>query len=96
MRYVLYTVYSAVFPHFVSEAARRRPEPHPASLRVRMQRLIEKFRDRYPRLGKVHAIIYLDYYLPIFHPIFWWRHTSAINALWQMVELQRIRELDEQ
>ena len=47
-----------------------------------MQRLIEKFRDRYPRLGKVHAIIYLDYYLPIFHPIFWWRHTSAINALW--------------
>ena len=96
MRYVLYIVYSAVFPHFVSVAARRRPEPHPDSLRVRMHGLIEKFRDRYPRLAKVHAIIYLDYYLPIFHPIFWWRHTMAISALWQMVELQRIWELDEQ
>jgi len=94
MAYVLYPVYRAIFPHFFSESAKRRPESHPNSLSVRVHGWLENFWRRHPRLAKIHAIIYLDYYLPIVHPIFWWRHMNAVNALWQMVELQRIWELE--
>jgi|HubBroStandDraft_6_1064221.scaffolds.fasta_scaffold181522_3 hypothetical protein len=77
----LYTLYSAMFPHFFTEEAELRPEPDRNSLRVRIHDKSQQFLDKHPTLARIRAHICLNYYLPVFRPIFWWRHTFAVNQL---------------
>jgi hypothetical protein len=78
---ILYTIYCAIFPYFVSEEVAIRPEPEPWPLTRRIDSAIERYFNRHPKLARVLTLIYLNYYLPIFHPVFWWRVTKANNEL---------------
>jgi hypothetical protein len=63
------------------------PEPDPQSISCRIDDIIDRFRRKHPALGRIHAHIWLSYYLPICHPIRWWRHMNAINDLRTMMGL---------
>lgn len=79
LRECLYRIYCAIFPYFISLEAELRPEPDPNSLGVRFYNKRREFLEKHPTLARIKAHIYLDYYMPIFRPVFWWRHITAIN-----------------
>lgn len=69
---VLFAIYNSIFPHFISEEAELKGGPVAHVTRRAV---------RHPRLARVVAHIQLNYYMPIFQPVMWWRHIIAINKL---------------
>jgi hypothetical protein len=78
---VLYLIYSAIFPYFLPEYAEMRPEPNPDSLWYSLCKRVNAFLGGYPEIARAIAHIRLNYYMPIFCPILWWRHIRAVNQL---------------
>jgi len=82
---ILYAIYSAIFPYFFSEEAVLKTETDPQSLTCRLSDALKRWLDKHPTLARAKAIFVLDYYMPIVHPIRWWRQTNAINQLLELI-----------
>ena len=78
---ILYAIYSAVLPHFVSLEAELRPEPNPESISTKIDAAIGRFFDAHPTLARICANIWIGYCFPVVRPVSWWRHMSAVNEL---------------
>jgi hypothetical protein len=46
-----------------------------------MDSAIGTFLVGFPELTRVLAHIFLNYYMPVFQPIRWWRHIRAVHQL---------------
>jgi hypothetical protein len=78
---ILFTIYSAVFPSFLPERADLKPEPAPHAITWRRRDRLHVFCMKHRALGRVVGHIQMNYYMPIFHPLLWWRHMRAVNEL---------------
>lgn len=95
LRGLLYETYCAILPHFVSLECDWLPQPEPASLDYEQRRQFKRFLKNHPQLARLHGHFYLGYYMPIFRPVSWWRHTTACRTLLEVIELRRIWEISE-
>lgn len=83
---LLFLVYSAVFPLFISEEA-----PCQGELGCSRSK-IETILALYPDADQFAARIRMDWLMPVLQPVQWWRHMLAVNRLledigWVDIEL---------
>lgn len=74
---LLFAVYSEFFPLFVPEEAPRSYHEQPE----RTHSAIDAILDFHPAVARLAARIRMDWWMPVAHPIQWWRHMIAVNKL---------------